>query len=364
MLKLLKEYDITSKLLILTFVISSYAAILPVSYIDDILILFIGLIEIAKVLKRRNMKVEKSISIILMLLVFESVYLVSSLLYNEYYFESLFSYFVLFKMIIILILSMNCRRIKVDIIKIQQLLYILSIPNIICGLYQYIFTYILKGYIPGGKYELTHGYRLQGFTGHPIYFSLLLLMLVLYLLFYSKSRFRLIVASLCIFMCLYTWTSFSSVLLIILLICYIFKKCSLLKRYIKQVVIFGIIGASIFLIVSMNSESYTIRSISMNETFSNISFVNFLIGEGFGSFENNGLGEAYFFHLLYENGVLGIILFAIPIYKITRAMFIEKNYAGMFFVASFLLNNIINEGYLIPYILYMPFLCLVRNNKG
>lgn len=350
--------------LILLFTVSSYVALLPTTFLDDIIVICVGLVALADMICSFR-KIERPIAIAVGLILFEIIYFIVSLFVvgNRGAVVSSFASFI--KIAFLLMICFTSRGFKEREIKLQNIFFIISIPNIIRGGYEFFYTYIFGGYL-AGKYEQGIGYRIQGFVGHPIYFSLLMVMCVMYLLYFSKKRWKFLGVVVCSLLCIYTWSSFALILLVLLIGNYFLhalKVATLLEKYSKSVFIVTVIGAIGAMVWFMIREPYTIRSVSMTATIKNLNLLNLFIGEGFGTFSMAGLGEAYIFHVLYENGIVGLLVMLIPLVFMTKKLFKSRNYVGLFLVGAYIVNIFINEGYLLPFIIYIPAICAMSKEE-
>lgn len=359
----LNAYRLIRNIVVLAFLAASYAALLPTSYLDDLFVLVLGMVVFVKLfvqlfLKRK--KLSRPVAVTILLLLAETIFLLPLLFQSDERASAINSYIVIIKVIVIILSCFCSSSTFEEKANIQKVLFIFSIPNIIRGLYEYYYVYILGNYLENGKYEFGLGYRLQGFTGHPIYFSLLIIMCNLFLLYIAKGKIRVIIALICSFLCVYTWTSFSLVLMFGIwgfLIIQFVNLSKYLHKIIWPIMSLIIVGFIYILTWYVKQESYAIRIVAIIGTVKQLKFLNFFFGNGFGSFTSAGYGEAYFFHVLYDNGIIGLVLLLFPILYIIKEQIRTKNYIAVFYITSFVMNIIINEGYLIPYILYFPLIC-------
>lgn len=346
-------------LLLIAFVSTSYASIFPVMWIDDAIVLALGVLLLLQI-KARKQKIGLGLSTYWLLFVFSSLWMIVSLIGTVNKNEAITSYLVFVKILILITSCLLPSSQKSDEIKRLNLFIYLSIPNLVLGLNEYYLAYIKKQYIAYGKYELDVGFRLQGATGHPIFYSLLLVMCVCCFLFFLKNKISIILAIICSFLCYYTWSSFSFALVIFLWILKTFslkKNGSSFKKLAKVLLPITIIISIVFLILYMQKETYTIRYISMKTTIQNLNAYNLIIGNGFGTFSKAGLSEAYIFRVLYECGVIGLATLFIPLWVLMKNNKKNGNYVGMFVLTSYILNDFINEGYVVPFMFFIPIFC-------
>lgn len=348
-----KFYEIC---LYLSFFATSYAYYMPTSRIDDIIVMIIGVLITLQIIKR--MRINYKIAITIIAIIIEILW---SIIVSKISNNTIWSFITFLKIYILILLSMYVNFDDKD--KVIKNLAVISIPNILIGLWQFFQTYIL-GRILEGKYEIfndTRVYRIEGATTHPLYFSLLMVGLVLYYLYISKSKIRYIMVTICTGLCLLTYSSFANVIIIGLVVFKVFPKTktivSLLKNHAKLWMFLAIIASVIFFFNYMLSEVNTIRYIAARDTISSLNDTVFFLGRGFGSYLDANYSEAYIFRIIYENGVLGVIIFLLILSKLISMQVKDKNYLGLFIIFVYILNLFINEGYMVPFMFFIPIYC-------
>lgn len=348
-----KFYEIC---LYLSFFATSYAYYVPTSMIDDAIVMIIGVLIVLQIIKK--MRINYKIAITIIAIIIEILW---SIIVSKISDNTIWSFIAFLKIYILILLSMYVHFDNRD--KVIKNLAIISIPNILIGLWQFFQTYIL-GMTLEGKYEVlnaTRVYRVEGATTHPLYFSLLMVGLVLYYLYISKSKIRYIMVAICTGLCLLTYSSFANVIVIGLVIFKFFPKTqaiiSLLKNHAKLWMFLAIVASVIFFFNYMLSEVNTIRYIAARDTISSLNYTVFFLGRGFGSYLDANYSEAYIFRIIYENGILGVIIFLIILLKLISMQIKNKNYLGLFIIFVYILNIFINEGYMVPYIFFIPIYC-------
>ncbi len=351
-------FNNSSKILIYIFiVVTSYAKLFSLSIWDDIIILVIGFMQILWLVIKRN-EIRRNTAIIILLFAIQVVYFITNIILigNSYTVESFLTYT---KIIIALFQPILFDYKSEEKYVLLRNIFYISIPNLLYNAYEFIKTYIQHEYI-GGKYDANGMYRLEGLSGHPIFYSLLLVVLLLFSLYHCKSKLRYVYASVCFVICMLTWSSLAQVAALLLvaykLIDYT-KVKGIFKRYVCLLAAGLITALTVFIFLSMIKETYTIRYISVVETINNIKLQNILQGSGFGTFAENGLSESYVFHIIYENGLMGILLVTIILAILYKIQFKKKNYTGLFILSLYLMNMVINEGYMIPFIIFITVLC-------
>lgn len=350
--------NIIIKCLYLVFIATSYASYMPVSIIDDIIIMVVGILLFWKICKEGFSNYNLSIAFVIILL--ECFWAIISA--TEY--SSNAASFISF--IKICILLMVPSYIKLDCAyrnKVLKNFIILSVPNLLLGFWQYYQTQI-NGIPLEGKYELLEGsysYRIQGGTGHPLYYAFLMIALVIYFLYNSKFKFRYIMAVLCIALCIYTYSSFALVIVLALVLFKIFlekqKIVDLLQKHSKTCIILAILVSMVFIYNNMLTEENTIRYVSTMETLNSIDLKTFLTGRGFGSYLDANYSEAYIFRIFYENGIIGLVAMVLILLNLTLVQMRNKNFSGMFICYIYILNLFINEGYIVPFMIFIPIFC-------
>lgn len=341
----------------LFFIASSYAALLPNSYLDDVIVIFLAAVQIVDLVRKKgNIRKEHALTYILLLGVvirFLQSYLING--NTEGIAESFFSYF---KIIIVLSLAFYIKLDKEGKMNILKMFVFLSFPNLARGVFEYYTTYIRGIYLPG-KYEYGL-YRLQGFTGHPIFYSILLVICLCYLLYCAKGMVRFVLIALCTFLAIYTRTTLTLVFVLLLLAYYAIHKTildNIVRKYSKGIMVCALVGICAAIFLFMGGETNTIRFVAIMKTFSNLNILNFFIGDGFGTYAQAGLSESYLFHVMYETGILGVGCLLNILFVLLKKQLKEKNYIAVFAVCFYLVSSLINEGYMIPFIIYIPILC-------
>jgi uncharacterized membrane protein YpjA len=135
------------------------------------------------------------------------------------------------------------------------------------------------------------------------------------------------------------------------------KIDSIARKYSKLIVACLMLGIVFGVFWYMSGETYTIRFVSAMATISKMNFHNFLIGDGFGTYAQAGLSESYIFHVMYETGILGIACLFIVLFVLMKEQLKEKNYIAVFVLCFYVISSLINEGYMIPFIICIPVLC-------
>lgn len=357
------------KCLYLAFIVTSYASYIPSSIVDDIIIIFIGMLLIFKVLKERKLNYKLAISIIIILL--QCTFgIISKMEYSNYTISSLESYI---KISVLLILTYYINLENEQKNRILKNFVILSIPNLFLGFLQY-YQGNIKGVMLLGKYELVSGkyfYRIQGATGHPLYYAFLLDALILYFLYDSKFKFRNIMVLVCIVLCMFTYSSIAIIISILLVIFKILSKkqaiIKMIQKHSRMFIALIIVLSIGFIYKYMLTEMNTIRYVSTISTISNITFDSFLVGRGFGSYLSANYSEAYIFRVIYENGIIGLLPIVVILSDLIVKQIKNSDFRGTFIIYIYILNLFINEGYIVPYILLIPVFCCQniaeKNNK-
>ena len=116
-------------------------------------------------------------------------------------------------------------------------------------------------------------------------------------------------------------------------------------------------GILLLIFASMIKETYTIRYVSVVETLKNINPYNLIVGSGIGAFTDRGLSESYIFHIVYDSGLCGILLLGLIVFKLYKMQFKHRNYGGLFVLSLYLVSMFINEGYMVPAIIFVPIVC-------
>lgn len=347
--------NIMKTMLYIVFLSTSYAAVFSSSYIDDIAVLGIGVLEIIFfVLKHEQLS--KELALIGSIMVVQAVWLVVSMLIGSVSY-AVQSFFVYIKIIIMFILPFTVELKKKD--KFFRNLVIMSVPNIIYGLYEFYTTYVRHIYLPG-KYDASGHYRLQGMTGHPIYYSLLLVILLVYLLYICNKKIRFVAIPICIIFLILTWSELALVGMLLVVGYKVFqytKVKNIFIRYVSVLTVSLMVGLLGVIFIKMLGETFTIRYVSVMQTLKNVNFYNFIVGNGFGTYTEAQLSESYLFHVFYDSGIMGIILLSIILLDLYKKMMFSKNYVGIFTLSLYVVSMFINEGYMVPLIAFIPVLC-------
>lgn len=351
--------DIIVKCLYLTFLVTSYSAYIPSNIIDDIIIAFIGILLLVKIIKKGFFDYKLLISFSIILL--ETILAIVS--FNKYSNNTINSYVNFIKIYILLMLTFYIDLENESKRKILKNFVILSIPNLLLGLLQFFQTQIL-GMTLGGKYEIIGGeyfYRIQGGTGHPLYYAFIMLALIIYFLYNSKFQYKNIMTGICLILCFLTYSSFASIIAIGIIVFKILSKnkkiVKMIQKHTKIYVILVIVLSLIFIYKFMLNETNTIRYVSTIGTLQSINFNSFIFGRGFGSYLSANYAEAYIFRLIYENGIIGLLAMVLVMHNIIVIQIRKKDFASLFVCSIFILNCVINEGYMTPYIILMPIFC-------
>lgn len=355
-MELRKAYsNITKMMIYVVFLSTSYAALFSMSFFDDLAIIVIALLELV-FLASKHEGLKKEVAIIGSLLLVQLIWLVISMLIGSVS-TAVQSFLTYLKILVVFAVPLVEEIDNKD--KMLRNLVLLSIPNIMYAMYEFFCTYVRGIYLPG-KYDASGYYRLQGLTGHPIFFSLVLVVVLMYWLYFSNSKMRIIFIPVCFLFALLTWSELAQVGAILLLGYKVFeytKAKNLFIRYASLVSGCLLTGLLFVIFIKMLKETYTIRYVSVIETLKNINFYNLFIGNGFGTFTENGLSESYIFHVFYDSGLLGIVLLGIIIFFLYRFMFSHQSYAGIFVLSLYLVSMFINEGYMVPFIAFIPVVC-------
>ena len=342
-------------LILILFVVCSYQKIILVDFLDDIFIIFMGIFYLIRLILKKLIK--KNLLIYYFILFFYGI--------NSIINHSISDLFILLKICIILFFCFETYFTTSDNkTKGLQLLLFISIPNVICGFYQYFKTYIQGVYI-SGKYDMTLGYRLQGFLGHPIPYSLLILAVLIILLFFVKKWYiQFIGMIISVFLIKYTASDFAYALalLCIGMKCMVILFNKLMKLRIKRKIIVSItitmiFFGSIFLLYKMSGEMNTIRYVSAIGVIRNINLVSFIVGHGIGAFRNSNYQEIYLFKVFYDMGIVGLGMLFHIFYSIIKENLKSGSYEGIAILTILLLNMVINDGYMIPFIIMVPIFC-------
>ena len=171
----------------------------------------------------------------------------------------------------------------------------------------------------------------------------------------------------CAILCALTQSSFAILIVIgIILFKFISKKSIIvetLHQHSKICIILALLVSLVFIYRYMLNETNTIRYVATKGTLSSIAFNTFITGKGFGSYLEANYSEAYLFRIIYENGVIGLTAIVLILSSLTSMQTKNKDFAGIFMVFVYILNLFINEGYIIPYIIFMPIFCSQITNK-
>lgn len=345
--------------LYVAFFVTSYASYMPSSIIDDLILIVIGIMLVYKVIK--NGFLNPKILTAFIILAFECIFaIISTLKYSENAIESFTSFI---KICILLMLPFYTKFKEEDKNKILRNFSILSIPNLLLGIWQFYQVQINEIALEG-KYEIIQGnyfYRIQGGTGHPLFYAFLMVALILYFLYNSKFKFRYIMVATCVILCGLTFSSFAILIAIAIVLFKIVSNKSIIieafQKHSRICIIFALIVSILFIYKYMLNEKNTIRYVATQGTLSSITFNSFFTGKGFGSYLEANYAEAYLFRIIYENGSIGLLAFILIISSLISMQTRNNDYAGMFMVFVYILNLFINEGYIIPYIILMPIFC-------
>lgn len=348
----------SSKILIyIFFIATSYAAIFSVSYIDDIVVAVMGVLLLVYLCVDISRVKCIVLAIAALLAVQLANLLISKWICNDP--NALDSFWTFTKIIIIFMQPIIIEYETEDKEKILRNVFYLSIPNLLYSCYEIFVTYIQHNYMPG-KYDASGMYRLQGFTGHPIFYSLLLSVLLMYLLYFCRWKIRYVLAMVCFMLCMLTWSSLAQVAALLLVMYKLIqytKVKNVFRRYVSLVLLCLLSGILLLVFASMLKETYTIRYISVMETIKNVNLYNLLVGSGIGSFATRGLSESYIFHIFYDSGLCGLMILGIIVCRLYRLQIKYKNYGGLFVLSVYLLSMFINEGYMVPAIVFVPIVC-------
>ena len=342
-------------LFLFLFIICSYQKIFVVDYLDDICILFMGIFYMIKKIHGRFLKKYEFLYYVMIILYF------SNTLLNN----SLGDFFVFFKIVIIILysLELNFYSYKEKKMALYAFL-IISIPNIICGIYQYYMTHVEDSHVIG-KYDGISGYRLQGFVGHPIHYSLLLVgVLIISLECVQMFVPRIILVVLLLFLIQYTAADFSRVLAVACILVKIFfvifnrfKEKRIFEKFAMPLLKVAAVSAACFLFFQMGKEINTIRYVATVGTIRSITFTSFFVGHGIGAFTKMRFQEVYLVRVFNDMGMIGIGLLLYLIFRIFKKNIQVKNYYGVGALLILLLNMVINDGYMIPFIVMVPVFC-------
>lgn len=342
-------------LILILFIACSYQKIISVDFLDDACFIIIGMyFFMGKIIRRKIKKIESYYYFIILFS------FLSSLINN-----GIGDFFVFLKIVVTLLISYDIvfysAKEKYMALKLSV---ICSIPNILCGINQYYITHIKHQYIMG-KYDALLGFRISGYVGHPIHYSLLMIGILLFVLFYTKKKYLKIIDSfILVFLIKYTASDFSYALTIVFIsikmIVFLLKYVSRLrnfKKYILPIACLTMILGSVFLVYKMTQEITTIRYISTIGAIQETNFFTAFIGHGVGAFTHNGYQEAYLFRIYYDMGLLGLTLIIGLLINMIKQGIMQKDYCSVIVLVSLFLNLIINDGYMIPFIAMVPLFC-------
>lgn len=348
--------NVLKVLLYIFFIVTSYVTIFKITFMDDLIVMAMIVMQILFItLHYKKIKRETAITM-LMLVVISAYFIYGNICKsNGHNFNN---FFVYFKIIVFMIQAQFFEFDGIQKNIIMRKLVIISIPNIIYSFYEILCTYVRHTYLPG-KYNSSGMYRLQGMTGHPLFYSLILVVVLMYLLYYTKGVISYLCAGIVFCFCMLTWSSLAQVAAI-LLVGYKFYQYTKVKGIIIKnigiAVIIVLSGMLAFIFLEMIKETYTIRYISVVETLKNINYTTISVGAGFGAYTANGLSESYIFHIMYDVGLLGLGFMLYILGKLIKKQIKKQNYAGTFIICLYFVNMVINEGYMIPFIALIPIL--------
>ena len=136
------------------------------------------------------------------------------------------------------------------------------------------------------------------------------------------------------------------------------------NKYLQYLLlIVGLIGYSVLIYMVLIKEKNTIRFISIHHTINNLGLLNVVAGNGIGSYLMDGFSEAYVFHVFYEQGLIGVFMLLFPMIQYLLIQQRNKNYGGVIFILTVMLNCVINEGYAIPYLFAIVPITYIGNQR-
>lgn len=344
---------IKADVLLFMLFICEYQKIVNIDYGDDICILLIFCYILRKIYKKK--KINKLLSLFF-------IYMAINLPIAIYC-SGLKSYAIYFKIIILLIFS-SCCRMKED--EKDRMLFgieAISIPNILCGVLQLIQSYIFGIHL-AGKHEPGIGFRLSGFLGHPIHFSVFLLGLMVVILFNEKSKYKLCKLALLELLIVFSWSSYSIVVSLLIIFYWIITRWkvlytirNLVNRHIKITLAYMIILISVMLFVYMTKEPTQIRYVSAVGVLKYTNIFSIVLGHGFGAFTKMQYAESYLFNVLFDTGIIGLLLLCYISFCNIRIKHKKIPIIEALLIGIALTNMVINDGYMIPFLFLIPLCC-------